>query len=264
MRTHYCDRLLPLSKLQRRSVLSIIAVIIVAAVYMLAVAPVFQQRTSLQNTFVSAKAQLSVPVKEVQLATSAALPAIPQHIQLSAFNREQTIVKLTLQGDFADLGAWLQQLAHTDWAPIYKFWQWQRQQIELTLHLQRFEMQIAKLPDAMQNPFPTLQQYPIAAEKLILKPCSQRLPKDFTIAAIRHQEVALHYNNQTTRWLRAETAITPYALIIQHIGEGSVMIAHHHVNVGPEFTTAKPATTECVPSTLRFNIPGQQYIRWLP
>ena len=264
MQIHYFDRLLILSKLQRRSIVFLGAALVVAAVYKLGIGQAWHQRTALQHSLASAKAQLSVPSDEVHLANYAELPAIPHNIHLNAFSREGSLVQLTLHGDFAELASWLQQLAHINWAPIYKRWQWQPQQIELTLHLQQLNMQVAEFAAAIQSPFPTLRHTLEIAEEPFYEPCFYRLPEDFSIVAIRNQETVLHYNNHTTRWLRAGTAITPYALIIQHIGEGRMVLTHHHANADTELPTAKPLKNECAPSTLRLNIPTQQYLRWLP
>lgn len=264
MQIHYFDRLLILSKLQRRSILLLGAALIVAVVYKLGIAQVWHQRTSLQHSFISAQAQLSVPSKKVLLAAYAELPAIPHNIHLNAFSREGSLVQLTLHGDFTELANWLQKLADINWAPTYKRWQWQPQHIELILHLQQLEMQVAEFTAATENPFPSLSHTPKDKEEPISEPCFHRFPEDFSIVAIRNREALLHYNNHTTRWLRRGAVITPYALIIQYIGEGRLVIAHHHENADPELTTTKPLETECAPSTLRLKIPTQQYLRWLP
>ncbi|MCH8493853.1 MAG: hypothetical protein LAT53_11530 [Idiomarina sp.] len=264
MQIHYFDRLLILSKLQRRSMLVLGAALVVAAVYKLGIAQVWHQRASLQNSLASAKAQLSVPSEEVRLAAYAELPGIPHNIHLNAFKREGNLVQLTLHGDFTELANWLQQLADINWAPTYKRWQWQPQHIELIVHLEQQEMQVVEFTAAAQNPFPTLSHTPKVAEVPISEPCFHRFPEDFSIVAIRNQEALLHYNNHTTRWLRAGATITPYALIIQYIGEGGLVIAHHHNNTDTELPSAKPLKSECAPSTLQLNIPTQQYLRWLP
>ena len=264
MQIHYFDRLLILSKLQRRSILVLCAALVVAAVYKFGIAQVWHQRSSLQNSLAIANAQLSVSSEEVRLAAYAELPAIPQSIHLNTFSRESSLVQLTLHGEFTELVNWLQQLADINWAPTYKRWQWHPQHIELIVHLQQREMEVVELSAAAQNPFPTLSHTPQDKEAPISEPCFHRFPEDFSIVAIRNQEALLHYNNHTTRWLRRGAVIPPYALIIQYIGEGGLVIAHHHNNTDTELPSAKPRKSECAPSTLQLNIPTQQYLRWLP
>lgn len=263
MQIHYFDRLLILSKVQRRSVVFVGVALVITAVYTLGIGQVWHQRTTLQHSLASAKAQLSVPSEEVRLVTHSELPAIPHTIHLNAFIREGSSVQLTLHGDFTELVNWLQQLADINWAPTYKHWLWQPQHIELILHLQQLDMQITEFTAAIQSPFPALEHTPEVIENPVYEPCFYRLPEDFSVVAIRNQEALLHYNH-TTRWLRAGTVIAPYALIIQHIGKGRVVLIHHHTNIDTEFPTAKPLKNECAPSTLRLNIPTQQYLRWLP